>query len=104
MPGYEVLGKKKKKKSWRSWKQGSCFATGFRPNEKDAIKLKNLKKSLPNLPGNMPWRFPPEARPLRWPCGLGVGFGDEVITSGFTFVATWEAILERGRTGFLRNR
>ncbi len=27
---------------------------------------------------------------------LGVGFGDEVITSGFTFVATWEAILECG--------
>jgi 8-amino-3,8-dideoxy-alpha-D-manno-octulosonate transaminase len=25
-----------------------------------------------------------------------VGFGDEVITSGFTFVATWEAILECG--------
>ena len=27
---------------------------------------------------------------------LGVGFGDEVITTGFTFVATWEAILETG--------
>jgi 8-amino-3,8-dideoxy-alpha-D-manno-octulosonate transaminase len=27
---------------------------------------------------------------------LGVGIGDEVITQGFTFVATWEAILDVG--------
>ena len=27
---------------------------------------------------------------------LGVGAGDEVITQGFTFVATWEAILDIG--------
>lgn len=27
---------------------------------------------------------------------LGVGYGDEVITQGFTFVATWEAILDCG--------
>ena len=27
---------------------------------------------------------------------MGVGPGDEVITQGFTFVATWEAILEVG--------
>ena len=27
---------------------------------------------------------------------LGVGAGDEVITQGFTFVATWEAILDTG--------
>lgn len=27
---------------------------------------------------------------------MGVGYGDEVITQGFTFVATWEAILDCG--------
>ncbi len=60
--------KKKRKRSWKSWKPGSCFDMGFRASEKGATKLRNLKKSLPNLPAeNTPWRFLPDPLPLKWP-------------------------------------
>jgi len=98
MPGYEVFGEEEKKRSWRSWKRASCFDTVFRPSGRAAIRLKNLKKAFAAFTGRKhALAVSSGSTALRVAlAALGVGFGDEVITTGFTFVATWEAILETG--------
>ena len=98
MPGYEVLGEEEKKEILEVLETGVLFRYGFPAQRKGIYKVEEFEKRFAALTGrNYALAVSSGTAALKVALGaLGIGFGDEVITSGFTFVATWEAILEMG--------
>ncbi len=98
MPGYEVLGEEEKKEILEVLETGVLFRYGFPAQRKGRYKVEEFEKKFAEFTGrNHALAVSSGSAALRVAlAALGVGFGDEVITSGFTFVATWEAILECG--------
>lgn len=101
MPGNEVIGPEERKEILDIFENGSVlFRHGFdnmRGNcykvaefEKNFAKKFNLHHSLALTSGTAALRVALAA--------VGIGAGDEVITSAFTFVATVEAIIESRAT------
>jgi 8-amino-3,8-dideoxy-alpha-D-manno-octulosonate transaminase len=98
MPGYEVLGEEEKKEILEVLETGVLFRYGFPAQRQGRYKVEEFEKAFAAFTGR--------ERALAVSSGstalkvalaaLGIGFGDEVVTTGFTFVATWEAILEAG--------
>lgn len=98
MPGYEVFGKEEKQQIADVLRTGILFRYEF-PNERKGVyKVREFEEAFAGYCG--------AAHALAVSSGtaalkvamaaLGIGAGDEVITQGFTFVATWEAILDIG--------
>ncbi|MFH1146666.1 MAG: DegT/DnrJ/EryC1/StrS family aminotransferase [Pseudomonadota bacterium] len=98
MPGYEVFGREERKQIEDVLKTGVLFRYEF-PNERKGIykvrefeeafaRYCNARHALAVSSGTAALKVAMAA--------LGIGAGDEVITQGFTFVATWEAILDAG--------
>lgn len=98
MPGYEVFGREERKQIGDVLKTGVLFRYEF-PNERKGIyKVREFEEAFA--------RYCSAKHALAVSSGtaalkvamaaLGIGAGDEVITQGFTFVATWEAILDAG--------
>jgi 8-amino-3,8-dideoxy-alpha-D-manno-octulosonate transaminase len=98
MPGYEVLGEEEKKEILEVLENGVLFRYGFPAQRKGIYKVEEFEKRFAAFTGRKhALAVSSGSTALKVALGaLGVGFGDEVITSGFTFVATWEAILEVG--------
>jgi 8-amino-3,8-dideoxy-alpha-D-manno-octulosonate transaminase len=98
MPGYEVLGEEEKKEILEVLETGVLFRYGFPAQRKGRYKVEEFEKKFAEFTGRKyALAVSSGTAALKVALSaLGVGFGDEVITSGFTFVATWEAILECG--------
>ena len=98
MPGYEVLGEEEKKEILEVLETGVLFRYGFPTQRQGRYKVQEFEKKFAEFTGRKyALAVSSGSAALKVAlAALGVGFGDEVITSGFTFVATWEAILECG--------
>jgi len=98
MPGYEVLGEEEKKEILEVLETGVLFRYGFPAQRKGRYKVAEFEKKFAEFTGRKhALAVSSGSSALKVALGaLGVGFGDEVITSGFTFVATWESVLDCG--------
>ncbi|MCU0579497.1 MAG: DegT/DnrJ/EryC1/StrS family aminotransferase, partial [Desulfobacterota bacterium] len=98
MPGYEVLGEEEKKEILEVLEKGVLFRYGFPAQRQGQYKVEEFEKAFAAFTGRRhAVAVSSGTAALKVAlAALGVGFGDEVITTGFTFVATWEAILETG--------
>ena len=105
MPGFELINKKEKKAMNSLFDEGGIlFAHGFenlrkkfhiREFEKNFSKRMDCKYSLAVTSGTAAIKIGLKA--------LGVKAGDEVITQGFNFIATIEAILDIGAKPIIIN-
>ncbi len=98
MPGFEWLGKEESDAVAEVMQRGVLFRYEFDEQRQGVYLVKRFEEAVAEFTG------------ARGACAvssgtaavkvalaaLGVGYGDEVITQGFTFVATWEAILDCG--------
>lgn len=98
MPGYEVFGKEEKKEIADVLETGVLFRYEFGEQRKGIYKVKEFEEKFASYCGaSYAQAVTSGTAALKVALmALGVGPGDEVITQGFTFVATWEAILEVG--------
>lgn len=98
MPGYEVLGEEEKKEILEVLETGVLFRYGFQGQRRGRWKVEEFEKAFAAFTGRgHALAVSSGSAALKVAlAALGVGFGDEVVTTGFTFVATWEAILEAG--------
>ncbi len=100
MPGFEWLGEQEQEAVAEVMERGVLFRYEFDQQRQGIYKVREFEEAFAAYTG------------ARFGCAvssgtaavkvalaaLGVGQGDEVITQGFTFVATWEAILDIGAT------
>lgn len=98
MPGFEVFGVEEKKEIQEVLDTGVLFRYEFADQRKGIYKVKEFEEKFANFCGvGHAQAVTSGTAALKVALtALGVGPGDEVITQGFTFVATWEAILEVG--------
>lgn len=98
MPGYEVFGKEERQQMMDVLKTGVLFRYEF-PNERKGIhKVKEFEEAFARYSGVAHAQAVSSGTAALKVAlaALGIGAGDEVITQGFTFVATWEAIFDIG--------
>ncbi len=98
MPGFEVFGEEEKREILEVLDTGVLFRYEFAEKRKGIYKVAEFEKRFADYCGAAyAQAVSSGTAALRVAmAALGVGAGDEVITQGFTFVATWEAILESG--------
>jgi 8-amino-3,8-dideoxy-alpha-D-manno-octulosonate transaminase len=98
MPGFEVFGEEEKKEINDVLETGVLFRYEFGDQRKDVYKVLQFEKNFASYCGaGFAQAVTSGTAALKVAlAALGVGPGDEVITQGFTFVATWEAILDIG--------
>ena len=98
MPGFEVFGEEEKKEILDVLDTGVLFRYEFLEQRKGIFKVAEFEKRFASYCGvKYAQAVSSGSAALRVAlAGLGISPGDEVITQGFTFVATWEAILEAG--------
>ncbi len=98
MAGFEVFGAEEKKEIQEVLDTGVLFRYEFFEQRKGVFKVRELEEKFAEYCGsNFAQAVTSGTSALKVAlAALGVGPGDEVITQGFTFVATWEAILELG--------
>jgi 8-amino-3,8-dideoxy-alpha-D-manno-octulosonate transaminase len=98
MPGFEIFGEEEKKEILDVLDTGVLFRYEFNDQRKGIYKVKEFEDKFAAYCGAS-WAQAVTSGTAALKVALialGVGPGDEVITQGFTFVATWEAILETG--------
>lgn len=98
MPGFEIFGEEEKKEILDVLDTGVLFRYEFSEQRKGIYKVKTFEEKFAKYCGaGFAQAVTSGTAALKVALmALGVGPGDEVITQGFTFVATWEAILEVG--------
>lgn len=98
MPGFEIFGEEEKQQVNEVLETGVLFRYEFNEQRKGIWKVKEFEDKFATYTGaKFAQAVTSGTSALKVALtGLGVGAGDEVITQGFTFVATWEAILEIG--------
>lgn len=98
MPGFEIFGEEEKKEILDVLNTGVLFRYEFPEQRKGVYKVKEFEEKFANYCGaGFAQAVTSGTAALKVALtALGVGPGDEVITQAFTFVATWEAILEVG--------
>ncbi|MDR3088980.1 MAG: DegT/DnrJ/EryC1/StrS family aminotransferase [Desulfobulbaceae bacterium] len=100
MPGFEVFGKEEEQEIQDVLKTGVLFRYEFAAERQGVYKVRTFEEKFAAFCGaSFAQAVTSGTAALKVAlAALGVGPGDEVITQAFTFVATWEAILEVGAT------
>ncbi len=98
MPGYEIFGAEEKKEIMDVLDTGVLFRYEFGAQRKGVYKVLEFEKKFAAYCGTSYGQAVTSGTVALKVAlaAFGVGPGDEVITQGFTFVATWEAILDVG--------
>jgi len=98
MPGYEVIGEEEKQEVLEVLSRKVLFRYGFDEQRQGVFKVGTFEKEFADYCGvRHALAVSSGTAALRVAlAALGISPGDEVITSGFTFVATWETILDAG--------
>jgi len=98
MPGFEVFGDKEKQEIMDVLDTGVLFRYEFGEQRKGIYKVRTFEENFAKYTGSgYAQAVTSGTVALKVALAvLGVGPGDEVITQGFTFVATWEAIFDVG--------
>jgi len=98
MPGFELFGEEEKKEIMDVLDTGVLFRYEFNEQRQGVFKVKEFEDKFAGYCGaSFAQAVTSGTAALKVALiALGVGPGDEVITQGFTFVATWEAIFEVG--------
>lgn len=98
MPGYEVIGEEEQKEIVDVLSRKILFRYEFHEQRQGIYKVEEFEREFARYCGvNHALAVSSGTAALRVALSaLGIGPGDEVITQGFTFVATWEAILDAG--------
>jgi 8-amino-3,8-dideoxy-alpha-D-manno-octulosonate transaminase len=98
MPGYEWMGDEERRQVNEVLDTGVLFRYEFGEERKGVYKVKQFEEAFARYNGaGYAHAVSSGTAALKVALAvLGVGPGDEVITQGFTFVATFEAIIESG--------
>jgi 8-amino-3,8-dideoxy-alpha-D-manno-octulosonate transaminase len=98
MPGFEIFGDEEKKEILDVLDTGVLFRYEFADQRKGVYKVREFEEQFAGYCGTRCGQAVTSGTAALKVAltALGVGPGDEVITQSFTFVATWEAILEVG--------
>jgi 8-amino-3,8-dideoxy-alpha-D-manno-octulosonate transaminase len=98
MPGYEWMGEAEKEQVNDVLDTGILFRYEFNADRKGMYKVREFEEKFAQYTGAVYGQAVTSGTAaLRVAlAALGVGPGDEVITQGFTFIATFEAIIEAG--------
>jgi 8-amino-3,8-dideoxy-alpha-D-manno-octulosonate transaminase len=98
MPGYEWLGEAEKEQVNDVLDTGILFRYEFKSDRKDIYKVREFEERFAQYAGSVyAHAVTSGTSALRVAlAALGVRPGDEVITQGFTFIATFEAIIDAG--------
>ena len=98
MPGYELIGEEEKREIMDVLDTGVLFRYEFLDQRRGVFKVRQFEERFAAYCGaGHAQAVTSGTAALKVALSaLGIGPGDEVITQGFTFVATWEAILEVG--------
>ncbi|MBK5101620.1 MAG: DegT/DnrJ/EryC1/StrS family aminotransferase [Desulfobacteraceae bacterium] len=98
MPGYEVIGEEEQKEIVDVLARKILFRYEFHEQRQGIYKVEEFEREFARYcEVNHALAVSSGTAALRVALSaLGIGPGDEVITQGFTFVATWEAILDAG--------
>ncbi len=98
MPGFEVFGEEEKQQALQVFDTGVLFRYEFGEQRKGVYKVREFEQAFAKYTGAAHAQAVTSGSAALKVAlsALGVGLGDEVITQGFTFVATWEAIFDVG--------
>ncbi len=98
MPGFEVFGEEEKQQVLEVFDTGVLFRYEFADQRKGVYKVREFEQAFADYTGAAHAQAVTSGTAALKVAltAMGVGIGDEVITQGFTFVATWEAILDIG--------
>jgi len=98
MPGFEVFGEEEKKEIMAVLDTGVLFRYEFGDQRQGIYKVKSFEEKFAAYCGSGHAQAVTSGTAALKVAlaAMGVGPGDEVITQGFTFVATWEAIFDVG--------
>jgi 8-amino-3,8-dideoxy-alpha-D-manno-octulosonate transaminase len=98
MPGFEVIGEEEKQEVLSVFDTGVLFRYEFADQRKGVWKVRQFEEEFAKYVGaEHALAVTSGTAALKVAlAALGVGPGDEVIVPGFTFVATWEAVLDAG--------
>jgi 8-amino-3,8-dideoxy-alpha-D-manno-octulosonate transaminase len=98
MPGYEWIGETEKEQINEVLDTGILFRYEFKNERKGVFKVREFEEKFAHYTGAVyAHAVTSGSAALKVAlAALGIGPGDEVITQGFTFVATYEAIIEAG--------
>jgi 8-amino-3,8-dideoxy-alpha-D-manno-octulosonate transaminase len=98
MPGYEVIAEEEKREVMEVLSRKVLFRYGFDDQREGVFKVKTFEQEFAGYCGvKHALAVSSGTAALRVAlAALGISPGDEVITQGFTFVATWETILDAG--------
>jgi 8-amino-3,8-dideoxy-alpha-D-manno-octulosonate transaminase len=98
MPGFEIFGEEEKKEIMEVLDTGVLFRYEFPEQRQGVYKVRTFEERFARYCGAAYGQAVTSGTTALKVAlaALGVGIGDEVITQGFTFVATWEAILDIG--------
>ncbi len=98
MPGFEVFGDREKQEISEVLETGVLFRYEFGEQRQGIYKVRTFEENFARYVGaGYAQAVTSGTAALKVALAvLGVGPGDEVVTQGFTFVGTWEAILDIG--------
>ncbi|MBU0513908.1 MAG: DegT/DnrJ/EryC1/StrS family aminotransferase [Proteobacteria bacterium] len=100
MPGFELLGREEEKQILDVLSRGVLFRYEFQKERRGVYKVRQFEQKFAAHHGaKYGLAVSSGSAALKVAlAGLGVGPGDEVVVPGFTFVASWEAVLDAGAT------